>query len=138
MITNSQYLHWDKIENVLVPITANTLNILEFFQNPSFGMETKIVGISSDFAKGSVMEGFTLVDVTQLDRFTLNLLDSNGKHVLKDFPCKDLCRSENNGRIRIFDIHADLRKSYVQNTAGNPITPPGAIAFTFYTTKKAV
>ena len=129
----SEYLNWQKVESVLCPVANSAqTNIPQFFFNPSFSARTRIVGIDINLPKPAVLNGFQLVDNTQLSRFTLNLIDSNDFHVLKDYPCSQLTRIENFGRIRIFDLFADLRKSYVQNTQGTAVTAPGAILFTFY------
>ncbi len=139
-VTNSQYLNWEKVESVLIPLPANTtgsfINIAEYFVNPSFSSKTKIVGISVDLDKPNVVNGLNLVSGIQLNRFTLNLLNDRDEHVLKDYPLSDLNILETFGRIRIFDLEADLRKSYVQNTDGTAVSAPGAIFFTFYTLLK--
>lgn len=137
MISNSKYLNWEFIHSVLCPVANSaSTNVPQFFFNPPFGVNERIVGIDINLPKPAVSEGYQLVDNTQLNRFTLNLINEKDFHVLKDYPCSQLTRIENFGRIRIFDLFADLKKSYVQNTVGTAVTAPGAILFTFYTVKK--
>lgn len=115
------------------PLVAN--------QRAYFGENSKLhrkrivaISINAPEADNLVVDGVTTLRSTQLNLFTLTLVDESGNEVVKDFPLSDLNRVNTFGYTRVFNRKIDIEKSYVTYTLlGVSLGLNLGLFFNFYT-----